>query len=190
MHNLQNSVLIVVDVQKGFSELCPNELPTPKALEIIPVINRLLTLPFKHKFASLDWHPENHTSFKIYPKHCIQNTTGSEFLPNLHENKFNAIFRKGYQDKYSYSMFDDHEYLKKCLCSFDFYVCGLVENICVYETARDCKNLENNVYIIEDACAIFPIEGNFNPEKIRNDADKIAINYIKSKILLEKYENF
>ena len=41
---LRHSALLVVDVQCGFTTLCPDELPVPGALEIVPAINRLLAI--------------------------------------------------------------------------------------------------------------------------------------------------
>ena len=41
---LRESALLVVDVQRGFTTLCPDELPVPGGLEIVPAINRLLAL--------------------------------------------------------------------------------------------------------------------------------------------------
>ena len=40
---LRESGLLVVDVQIGFTTLCPQELPVPGGLEIVPQVNRLLT---------------------------------------------------------------------------------------------------------------------------------------------------
>src|SRR5437868_4354077 len=34
--------LLVVDIQRGFTTLCPEELPVPGGLEIVPNVNRLL----------------------------------------------------------------------------------------------------------------------------------------------------
>ena len=42
--SMRNSALLVVDVQQGFTALCPRELPVPGGLEIVPAINRLLAL--------------------------------------------------------------------------------------------------------------------------------------------------
>ena len=34
--------LLVVDVQKGFTALCPGELPVPGGVEIVPSVNSIL----------------------------------------------------------------------------------------------------------------------------------------------------
>jgi nicotinamidase/pyrazinamidase len=68
------SALLVVDVQRGFTSLCPAELPVPGGLEIVPNINRLLEFPWARIGASQDWHPRDHCSFlgrrdNLYPPH-------------------------------------------------------------------------------------------------------------------------
>ena len=93
--------LLVVDVQRSFTELCPNELPVPGGAGIVPRVNALLALPFARVDATQDWHPPNHRSFlgradNLYPPHCVMGTPGAEFLPGVHTQRFSAIWRKGY----------------------------------------------------------------------------------------------
>src|SRR6266567_4768834 len=100
--SLKKSGLLVVDVQQGFTTLCPGELPVPGGLEIVPNVNRLLALPWKRIDASQDWHPPDHRSFfgradNLYPPHCVAGTAGAEFLPGLETECFHAVWRKGYQ---------------------------------------------------------------------------------------------
>ncbi len=99
---LRESALLVVDVQQGFTTLCPAELPVPGALEIVPAINRLLALDWARIDASMDWHPPDHRSFlgqpdNLYPPHCVQNTPGADFVPGLNTHRIHTIWRKGYQ---------------------------------------------------------------------------------------------
>src|SRR5262245_57602857 len=94
--------LLVVDVQRGFTSLCPGELPVPGGLEIVPHINRLLELPWARIDASMDWHPPDHRSFhgqtdNLYPPHCVAGTAGAEFLPGLRTERFHTIWRKGHE---------------------------------------------------------------------------------------------
>src|SRR4051794_4870548 len=98
---LAEASLLVVDAQQGFSELCPDELPVPGALAIVPHINRLLELPWARIDASQDWHPPAHRSFfgkedHYYPPHCVAGTRGAEFLPGLRTERFQTIWRKGF----------------------------------------------------------------------------------------------
>jgi nicotinamidase/pyrazinamidase len=100
--DLSTAALLVVDVQCGFTTLCPNELPVPGGLEIVPVINRLLELPWKRIDASVDWHPPDHRSFhgqtdNLYPPHCVAGTRGAKFVPGLAVERFHVTWRKGFQ---------------------------------------------------------------------------------------------
>lgn len=55
----RSTSLLVVDVQPGFTELCPDERPVPGAPAIVPAINALLDLPFARIDATQDWHPRD-----------------------------------------------------------------------------------------------------------------------------------
>ena len=98
---LQQSCLLVVDAQQGFTTLRPKELPVPGGLEIVPRVNELLDLPWGRIDASQDWHPPDHCSFfgqrdNLYPPHCVAGTPGADFIPGLNTNRFHAIWRKGF----------------------------------------------------------------------------------------------
>ena len=80
--------LILVDIQKDF--LPGGALPVPEGDKVIEPANRYIELFTKAGapvFATRDWHPENHISFKenggIWPKHCVQNTRGAQFADGL-----------------------------------------------------------------------------------------------------------
>ena len=161
----KHSALILVDIQNDFLQL--GTLPVPSSNEIIPLINQLQDC-FEHIVATKDWHPDNHISFlsntnhKGWPKHCIQNTWGSEFPNDLNVTKVKAVFFKG-QDKNcdSYSGFYDTfskskqpsgllNYLHSNLIDTVFVV-GLALDFCVKETITDANNLKFKSYLITDA---------------------------------------
>src|SRR5262249_35495537 len=159
---LAASALLVVDVQRGFTTLCPDELPVPGGLEIVPNVNRLLERPWLRIDATQDWHPPNHCSFKgqrldLYPPHCIQNTPGAEFLPGLHTQRFNVIWRKGYHPNFeAYAVTAQHPDLGAFYWAAGvevIVVCGLATNICCFFAARDLRQLNFRVMIVEDASA-------------------------------------
>jgi len=157
-----SAALLVVDVQRGFSELCPDELPVPGALAIVPGVNQLLERDWARIDASQDWHPADHRSFlgqedKFYPPHCVIGTPGAEFLPGLKTERFHAIWRKGFQrDFEAYAVTAQHAGM------VDLYraqrvrtvvVCGIATNICCFFAARDFRQAGFRVVIVEDACA-------------------------------------
>src|ERR1700694_1423998 len=95
---LGERVLLVVDAQRGFTDLSRKELAVPGGVEIVPRINRQLELPWARIDASQDWHPPDHRSFlgqkdNLYPPHCVAGTRGAEFLPGLRTDRFHAIWR-------------------------------------------------------------------------------------------------
>ncbi len=159
---LASTALLVVDVQQGFSELCPAELPVPGALSIVPRINELMQLPFARIDATQDWHPPDHCSFlgqrdNLYPPHCIADTPGAEFLPGLQTERFSAIWRKGYQPHFeAYAVTAQHPGYVAFLGNAGIrtvVVCGIATNICCYFAARDLRKADFDVFMIEDASA-------------------------------------
>ncbi len=124
--------LIIVDVQNDFCE--GGALAVPNANEIIPYIN-LLTQENEYEEIILtqDWHPANHKSFAsnngkqvgetiilnevpqfMWPDHCVQNTSGAEFHPDLDTSKVTKIIQKGTNVEVdSYSGFQDNNHFMK-----------------------------------------------------------------------------
>jgi nicotinamidase/pyrazinamidase len=156
------SCLLVVDVQCGFTELCPQELPVPGGLEIVPAINRLLEMPWRRIDASLDWHPPDHRSFlgredNLYPPHCVAGTRGAEFVPGLHSEKIHTLWRKGYdRDFEAYAVTAQHPGLPAFYRASGITtvaVCGIATNICCFFAARDLRAAGFRVLLVEDASA-------------------------------------
>ncbi|MBO8174116.1 MAG: nicotinamidase [Thermococcus sp.] len=156
--------LIIVDMQKDFM---PNgALPVPDGEKIIPKVEEYIK-KFKEKgaliVATRDWHPPNHISFKEqggpWPKHCVQNTEGAEFVVKLPENTI-IISKADKPDKEAYSGFDGTnlaEILKEKGIK-KVYICGVATEYCVKATALDALKHGFEVYILKDA-----IKG-INPE--------------------------
>ena len=160
--------LLVVDAQCGFTELCAAELPVPGGGAIVLALNALLALPFARIDATQDWHPPDHCSFlgrrdNLYPPHCVAGTAGAEFLQELHTDRFQAIWRKGYdRDFEAYAITAQHPgfagFLKKSGIA-TVVVCGIATNICCYFAARDLRQTGFEVWIIEDASAGIDVPG-------------------------------
>jgi nicotinamidase/pyrazinamidase len=162
MFEFARTALVVVDAQRGFTSLCPQELPVPGGLEIASRINFLLAQPFKRIDATQDWHPPDHCSFlgqehHLYPPHCVMNTPGAEFIPGLETWRFHAIWRKGFQrDHEAYAITAQHPAFVETLKASGItwvIVCGIATNICCYFTARDLNNAGFTVFMAEDASA-------------------------------------
>ncbi len=154
--------LLVVDAQRGFTELCPAELPVPGGTAIVPAVNELLAVPVARIDATQDWHPPDHRSFlgradNLYPPHCVMGTPGAEFLPGLHTERFSAIWRKGYdRDFEAYAVTAQHPAFAEFLRASGVkavVVCGLATNICCFFAARDLRRAGFEVWLAEDASA-------------------------------------
>ncbi|MBY0459883.1 MAG: isochorismatase family protein [Gemmataceae bacterium] len=179
--------LLVVDAQQGFSELCPAELPVPGAVGLVPHMNTLLGLKFARIDATQDWHPTDHCSFlgqstNLYPPHCVRGTPGAEFLPGLHQERFSAIWRKGYdRDFEAYAVTAQHTGFAGFLRASGIAavaVCGIATNICCFFAARDLRLARFEVLIVEDACAGIdvPAAGLFQA-KAKEEGQAMGIRY-------------
>lgn len=183
----QTAALLVVDVQQGFTTLCPAELPVPGGLEIVPCVNELLAMPWRRIDASQDWHPPDHCSFlgrrdNLYPPHCIQGTPGAGFLPGLHTQRFQAIWRKGYdRDFEAYALTAQHPgfiALLRAEVIDSVVVCGLAANICCFYAARDLRHAGFRVVLVEDASAGLDVPAaNLYQARTRSEGLQLGIEY-------------
>jgi nicotinamidase/pyrazinamidase len=170
--------LILVDIQNDF--LPGGALPVPRGDEIIAVANRVRAV-FPRVVATQDWHPTNHESFAanhpgrkpgdlielggrpqiLWPVHCVQDTRGAEFAPDLGLVGIERIFRKGTDAEIdSYSGFFDNgrrkatglgDYLRDRGVT-EVYVLGLATDYCVKATALDARALGFTTRLIIDGC--------------------------------------
>ena len=185
---LRQSSLLVVDAQRGFTALCPQELPVPGGLEIVPRVNELLALSWKRVDASQDWHPPDHRSFfgrrdNLYPPHCVQGTPGAEFLPGLHTDRFHAIWRKCFdRDFEAYALTAQHPGFPALLRAegvASVVVCGIATNICCFYAARDLRRAGFRVALVEDASAGLDVPAaNLSQAQAKAEGERLGIEYV------------
>ncbi len=155
----KTDALILVDVQNDF--LPGGALAVPNGDEVVPVLNEYLErfaakgLPI---FATRDWHPPNHCSFRPYggpwPPHCIAGTVGAQFAPALKLPKAVRIISKATEpEREAYSGFDgtDLETQLKQLGSQRLFIAGLATDYCVLNTVRDACRVGFEVCLLRDA---------------------------------------
>ena len=192
--HLNESALLVVDAQRGFTELCPAELPVPGGLEIVPQVNRLLDLSWVRIDASADWHPPDHRSFhgrrdNLYPPHCVAGTPGAEFLAGLDTERFHTIWRKGHDPDFeAYALTAQHPGYPELLKAHGVttvVVCGLATNICCFFAARDLRQAGFRVLIAEDASAGIdvPAAGLFQAQA-KAEGQQLGIEYVTTRQVL------
>lgn len=152
------AAVLVVDVQNDF---CPGgSLAVKNGNKVIKPLNKLLSyarakgLPMA---ASRDWHPENTVHFETWPAHCIQNTKGAEFHPDLNLSGV-TVFSKGMgNNDNGYSPFEGIDSQGKSLREFlekvkrIIYIGGLATDYCVKAAVLDAIRLEYDTYLLMDA---------------------------------------
>jgi nicotinamidase/pyrazinamidase len=158
------SALVVVDVQNDF---CPGgSLAVPEGDWIIPVLNsyiRLFAAAHLPVFASRDWHPKRTIHFKAFggrwPRHCVQNTKGAEFHPDLRLPEDAIVLSKGMDpQRDSYSVFQGVDRRNVRFADLleipgveELYVGGLATDYCVKRTVLDALRLGLKVRLLTDA---------------------------------------
>lgn len=163
------SALVVVDVQNDF---CPGgSLAVPSAQEIFPVVDRLmdqfegLGLPV---LLTQDFHPPDHCSFLRqggpWPPHCVQNTPGVAFAPQITPPPSALRFVKGFRaDRDAYSGFEGRLMRADGTIGDEdpatwlgrhqvrtLVVVGLATDYCVKATALDALRLGFQTVVVED----------------------------------------
>jgi nicotinamidase/pyrazinamidase len=151
--------LILVDVQNDF--LPGGSLPVPAGNEIVPVLNRYLTLFHLHGlpvFATRDWHPPDHCSFQLqggpWPPHCIAASQGAAFPGGLHLPPDTFVISKATtREKDAYSGFDNTELdsLLKSAAAVRVFIGGLAAEYCVLNTVKDALRYHYATFVLEDA---------------------------------------
>ncbi|MGB9735722.1 MAG: nicotinamidase [bacterium] len=156
---LKHDALIIVDVQKDF---CPGgSLAVPDGDKVVPVLNGYIKAFNENSlriFATRDWHPENHISFKAYggpwPPHCIKETDGAKFHPDLKLPSSAIIVSKATTPKKeAYSGFQGtalRSTLKRLKIKRVF-VGGLATDYCVKNTVLDALKFNFVTFLLMDA---------------------------------------
>ena len=154
-----SSVLIIVDVQKDFCS--GGALEVPEGDRIIPVFNRYIRI-FTEKdytiIATRDWHPSDHCSFKTqggpWPEHCVQNTPGAEFHPDLQLPQNTIVISSAtHKEREAYSGFSGTN-LEKILRNKNIqtlFIGDLATDYCVKHTVLDALKAGFDVFLLTDA---------------------------------------
>jgi len=183
--------LIVVDVQNDF---CPGgSLAVAHGEEVVAPLNELMT-EFLDRgepvFKTRDWHPEKTKHFAVYggtwPVHCVQNTRGAEFHPDLLDDPRVTVISKGFDESADgYSGFDGTELGKKLRDDGveEVWVGGLATDYCVKETVLGARREGFKVKALADAMRpvnVNPDDGKNAIEEMRNAGAEIVGDQTKA----------
>lgn len=141
MSTQSKQALIVVDVQNDF---CPGgALAVAEGDEVVAPLNELINEFLERGdpvYKSRDWHPPKTKHFQAYggtwPIHCVQNTKGAEFHPQLRDDPRIRVISKGLGDTDCYSAFDETDLATQLHQQGieELVVGGLATDYCVKET--------------------------------------------------------
>lgn len=150
--------LLVVDVQNDF---CPGgALAVAEGDEVVAPLNKLISEFLErgdYVFKSRDWHPARTKHFAAYggtwPVHCVQETPGAEFHPDLLDDPRIEIISKGLGDEDCYSAFDQTNLasLLRERGVAEVWVGGLATDYCVKNTVLDAARAGFKVKAIREA---------------------------------------
>ena len=131
------------------------------AAHVVPVLNCWIAAAIVKNvpiYASRDWHPIDHISFKQqggpWPPHCIQDSEGARFHPELQLPNSVIKITKGVRfDQDQNSAFDQTglTYQLRLTGIQRLWVGGLAEDVCVLATVLDARRDGFEVVLIENA---------------------------------------
>jgi len=157
--------LIVVDVQNDF---CPGgSLAVAHGDEVVVPLNKLIEEFLKRGepvYETRDWHPSTTKHFEkyggVWPVHCVQNTRGAEFHPQLRRDAQITVISKGLGDKDCYSAFDETDLLSRLKQQgvTEVWVGGLATDYCVKNTVLDAVKNGFEVKAVENAMRAVDLE--------------------------------
>ena len=166
MPDVERSALLIVDVQNDFC--AGGALAVPGSGQVVTALNRYLEeavasgIPV---YASRDWHPPVTSHFRPFggdwPVHCVRETPGAQFHPELHLPEDVIIVTKGQQENsHGYSAFEGliedgrplSEHLRRNGIT-NLYVGGLATDYCVRHSVLDALAADFKVTLLQDAIA-------------------------------------
>ena len=151
-----HDALILVDVQNDF---CPGgALAVTEGDQVVPVLNGLIP-KFETVVATRDWHPEGHCSFVeqggTWPPHCIQNSKGAAYHPDLAVGAADIeVLKADTVDREAFNNFDATPDLAAALRERGItrvFVGGLATDYCVRATVLGAIEAGFAVVALTDA---------------------------------------
>lgn len=165
--------LLIVDVQNDF---CPGgALAVPEGDGVVPALNEWADAAVRagaRVYASRDWHPGDHLSFAPeggpWPPHCVQDTAGAAFHPDLRLPDSAILVSKGTRfDQDQYSAFDETGFAQELSRKGvrRLVLGGLAEDVCVRASALDAIQYGFQTVLIRPATRAITDDGRESTER-------------------------
>ncbi|GJQ73440.1 hypothetical protein Trydic_g13801 [Trypoxylus dichotomus] len=129
----------------------------------------------------------------LWPRHCVQNTWGSELHKDLIiVNNAIKIYKGNNPEVDSYSVFCDNKMMSGTTLSgqlrqknaTDIYICGLAYDVCVGATAMDALTIGYRTVVVDDCCRgvdLLEIEKTKN-SILKNNGIIVNSNQVKAMV--------
>ena len=144
---MTKAALVVVDVQRDFCE--GGALAAADTISLLGPLKRFIEEARRQGVwvvYTQDWHPENHSSFKVnggpWPMHCVAGNEGAELMPPLRVEAGDLVVHKGLGvEGNGYSGFDETPLEKELRANGVTHigVAGIATDFCVCATALDAR---------------------------------------------------
>ncbi len=190
MANDNKQALLVVDVQNDF---CPGgTLAVNHGDEVVAPLNKLIDEFLERGapvYQSRDWHPATTKHFAAYggtwPVHCVQDTKGAEFHPDLRDDTRIEVISKGLGDKDCYSAFDETDLAARLHEQGveELWIGGLATDYCVKDTVLDALKQGFRVKALTTAMRaveLKPGDGDRAIEQMRAAGAEIIVERLSS----------
>jgi nicotinamidase/pyrazinamidase len=187
------TALLVVDVQNDFADP-DGSLYVAGGEQVVPLANAEIERARGaggHVFYTQDWHPPSTPHFEkdggIWPVHCVMDTWGAQFHPDL--NVDGPVVRKGSNGEDGYSGFTmrDPETAETVPTGMAdmlagagitrIVICGLATDYCVKSTVLDARTHGYPITVLEQGVRAV----NLQP----GDGDRAVEEMLASGALLE-----
>jgi nicotinamidase/pyrazinamidase len=187
------TALVVVDVQNDFADP-EGSLYVRGGEEVVPFINREIEAALAAGALVVytqDWHPPSTPHFEkdggIWPVHCVQDTWGAAFHPDLRVE--GPVVRKGADGRDGYSGFSVRDPASGEVAATELerilrergirrlVVCGLATDYCVLETVLDARRLGFPTTVLREgirAVDLQPGDGERALERMREAGAELA----------------
>lgn len=155
----EGDALLMIDIQNDF---CPGgALPVANGDLVLPAANAWIAQAQQQDipvYASRDWHPEGHVSFADeggdWPPHCLQDSDGARFHPDLMLPPETIVVTKGVRfDRDQTSVFTETglDVHLKSRGIRRLFVGGLALDVCVLDSVMDAVAAGFAVVLIAEA---------------------------------------
>jgi nicotinamidase/pyrazinamidase len=183
------TALVVADVQNDFADPA-GSLAVDGAGAAMPAINAAIddaTEAGSLVVATQDWHPPSTPHFAkdggVWPVHCVMDTWGAQFHPDLALPSATPVVRKGSNGEDGYTGFTmrdpvsgQHQptglnELLRDRGTERVVICGLATDYCVKATAMDAARLGYAVEVLSDGIAAVDVEAGDGERALAEMAD-------------------